>query len=158
MSNLTHLDSSGKAHMVDVGSKSVTRRSASATGLVVMKPETLNAIYDSQISKGEVLAVARIAGIMAAKQTDELIPLCHSLGLDSVEIQFSKVGSDRIRIDSHVSCTGKTGVEMEAIIATSIAAATIYDMCKAIDRGMIISEIKLVSKTGGKSGDFTRAE
>lgn len=144
--------------MVDVGSKSATRRSAIATGLVLMKPDTLNAIYDGQISKGEVLAVARIAGIMAAKQTDGLIPLCHSLGLDSVEIQFSKVGSDQIRIESHVACTGKTGVEMEAIIATSIAAATIYDMCKAIDRGMIISEIKLVSKTGGKSGDFTRAE
>ena len=142
--------------MVDVGGKPTTSRTAQASGLVTMMADTLKAIHDGSIPKGEVLAVARIAGIQAAKRTDELIPLCHSIGLESVEVNFTKIPPDSLRIDSVVKCSGKTGVEMEALVAVTTAALTIYDMCKAIDRKMKISQIQLESKSGGQSGDFSR--
>ena len=142
--------------MVDVGGKPTTSRTAQASGLVTMIADTLKAIHDGSIPKGEVLAVARIAGIQAAKRTDELIPLCHSIGLESVEVNFTKIPPDSLRIDSVVTCSGKTGVEMEALVAVTTAALTIYDMCKAIDRKMKISQIQLESKSGGQSGDFSR--
>lgn len=156
MGKLSHLDESGRAHMVDVGSKPATKRTAQASGLIMMLAETLKAIHDGSIPKGEVLAVARIAGIQAAKRTDEMIPLCHSLGLESVEVNFTRVPPNCLRIDSVVTCSGKTGVEMEALVAVSTAALTVYDMCKAIDREMMISQIQLERKSGGQSGDFSR--
>lgn len=156
MGKLSHLDESGRAHMVDVGSKPTTRRTALASGIVMMDAETLKAIHDGSIPKGEVLAVARIAGIQAAKRTDEMIPLCHSLGLESVEVIFTRIPPNCLRIDSVVTCSGKTGVEMEALVAVSTAALTVYDMCKAIDREMVISQIQLERKSGGQSGDFSR--
>lgn len=156
MGKLSHLDESGRAHMVDVGSKPTTRRTALASGIVMMDAETLKAIHDGSIPKGEVLAVARIAGIQAAKRTDEMIPLCHSLGLESVEVNFTRIPPNCLRIDSVVTCSGKTGVEMEALVAVSTAALTVYDMCKAIDREMVISQIQLECKSGGQSGDFSR--
>lgn len=142
--------------MVDIAEKPSTRRVAQASGQVLMHPETLTAIYAGSLPKGEVLAVARIAGIQAAKRTDELIPLCHSLGLESVEIQFKKVEPNCLQIESTVSCSGKTGVEMEALVAVSTAALTIYDMCKAIDRAMTIGQIQLEKKSGGRSGEYVR--
>lgn len=157
MGKLTHIDSSGKARMVNVSNKDDTQRIAIAEGKVFMKIETLEKIQASEIAKGDVLAVARIAGIGAAKRTWELIPLCHNILLTGVEIDFSNSVENDIacvKIKAHVTSTGKTGVEMEALSAVSVSALTIYDMCKSIDRGMIISDIRLLEKSGGKSGTW----
>jgi len=156
MNGLTHLNEKGEAHMVDVSPKAETVRDAIASGQVIMKPETLELIRSQSLKKGDVLSVARVAGIMAAKKTPELIPLCHSLMLDQVSVDFDFSSDNTIDIEAKVRCTGKTGVEMEALAAVSVAALTIYDMCKAIDRGMMISDICLQKKSGGKSGTFIR--
>jgi len=143
--------------MVDVGAKAETRRIAVVSGTVIMKPETLRRIMDRRIEKGDVLGVARVAGVMAAKRTAEIIPLCHPLNIDTVEIDFKPdVRRSEVKIETKVKSTGKTGVEMEALVATATAALTVYDMCKAVDRGMIISEIMLLKKSGGKSGKYAR--
>ncbi|MFM7132450.1 MAG: cyclic pyranopterin monophosphate synthase MoaC [bacterium] len=152
----SHLDEHGRASMVDVGQKPLTLRVARASGLVRMQPETLNVLTMGQNPKGEVLSVARIAGIQAAKATDRLIPLCHSLGLDSVEVHFEARPPDAIAISAEARVTGKTGVEMEAMVAVSVSALTIYDMCKAIDRSMLIESVGLEYKSGGRSGEFRR--
>jgi cyclic pyranopterin monophosphate synthase len=153
---LTHLDQQGRLRMVDVTEKEVTLREARASGAVILLPETLRKITEQSIPKGNVFEAARLAGIMAAKRTWELIPLCHSIQLTSVEVSF-EVGEsgDRIHISSRVKSTDRTGVEMEALVAVAHAALTIYDMCKAIDRGMWISDVRLTFKTGGKSGTYT---
>jgi cyclic pyranopterin phosphate synthase len=157
MGKLSHFDEKGRARMVNVGGKPVTQREAVGSGRVLMKPETLRRILDRKIEKGDVLAVARLAGIMAAKRTGEMIPLCHPLGIESVDLDFSpEVGKSEIRIESRVKCSGKTGVEMEALAAAAVAALTIYDMCKAVDRGMVIGDIKLLRKSGGTSGLYRR--
>ena len=156
MTKLTHLDSDGAAHMVDVGGKPATARRAVASGRITMSPEALAAIREGNAPKGDVLGTARIAGIMAAKRTGELIPLCHPLGLDAVNIEFA-YEADAIRATATASLTGKTGVEMEAMTAASIALLTIYDMAKAIDKGMVIESVRLIAKTGGKSGDWNAA-
>jgi cyclic pyranopterin phosphate synthase len=153
MSGLTHLDEQGAARMVDVGSKAETARSATATGRIAMKPEALSAIRDGTVPKGDVLAAARIAGIMAAKQTGALIPLCHPLALDSVSVECT-VEKQGVRVTATASLSGKTGVEMEAMVACNIALLTIYDMAKALDKGMVVEEVRLLSKTGGNSGDW----
>ena len=154
--NLSHVDEKGRAKMVDVGHKPVTDREALAEGFVTLQPATLRAIADGTVPKGEVLAVARVAGIMAAKRCGELIPLCHPLGVESVEVDFDlpvlePVGNEPVRlgIKAIARISAKTGVEMEALTAVSVAALTVYDMCKAIDRTMIISDIRLLKKTGG---------
>lgn len=154
MPSLTHFDDSGASRMVDVGAKPVSQRLARAEGIVSMQPETLALIRDRKMSKGDVLEVARLAGIMATKRTDELIPLCHSLGLDSATIDFEIIDVRRIRIEATVQVQGRTGVEMEALMAVSITALTIYDMCKAVDRAMQIDGIRLLEKSGGKSGHY----
>jgi cyclic pyranopterin phosphate synthase len=157
MKGLTHLDRKGKARMVDVSGKALTEREAVARGSVVMKKETLSLIRKNGMAKGDVLGVARVAGIMAAKKTSELIPMCHPLNLSSVTIDFGFDGRrNRIDIESRVKITGQTGVEMEAMTAVAVVALTIYDMCKSVDREMTISEILLVEKSGGKSGHFKR--
>ena len=158
MSKLTHFDAKGDAVMVDVAAKPVTERVAVAGGSIVMQAETLKRIREGQIAKGDVLAVARLAGIMAAKKTGDLIPLCHPIGLDAVSIEFA-LDDARSAVDITATCKvhGRTGVEMEAMCAVSVAALTIYDMCKAIDRGMRIGEVRLLRKSGGKSGEFTQA-
>ena len=153
---LTHFDDSGASRMVDVGEKAVTARMARASGRVVMQPETLRRIKDRGFAKGDVLEVARLAGIMAAKKTGDLIPLCHPLPLDGVTLEFSFPDEKSVAISAEVRVTAKTGVEMEALAAVSVAALTIYDMCKAIDRGMVISDIRLDEKLGGRSGHFVR--
>jgi cyclic pyranopterin monophosphate synthase len=153
MGKLTHLDASGAAHMVDVSAKADTVREAVAEGRIAMSAEALNAIKEGSAKKGDVLATARIAGIMAAKKTSELIPLCHPLMLSKVAVDFA-FESDGIRATATVRLTGQTGVEMEAMTATSVALLTIYDMAKALDKAMIISGVRLLSKTGGKSGDW----
>jgi cyclic pyranopterin phosphate synthase len=157
MKNLSHLDRSGKARMVNVSEKTETTREAVARGAISMKKATLALILDNQLAKGDAIGTARVAGIMAAKKTPGLIPLCHPLQISSVSIDF---GFDRkkgqIVIESRVKVTGQTGVEMEALTAVSVAALTIYDMCKAVDKEMIISDIMLIEKTGGKSGTFLR--
>ena len=159
MAKLSHFDKEGRARMVDVSGKPVSKRVAVASGRVLMKAETLRRIVDKEIEKGDVLGVARVAGIMAAKRTGEIIPMCHPLTVDSVEIHFQTDAShSEVRIQARVKSTGKTGVEMEALTAASAAALTIYDMCKAIDRGMILSDIKLLKKSGGKSGTYLRAK
>ena len=153
MAELSHFDGQGRAVMVDVGAKAATSRRAVAAGRVMMSPATLERIRDGAASKGDVLGVARIAGIMAAKRTADLIPLCHPLGLDSVTIDFVlDEPSHAVEIRAVCSVTGRTGIEMEAMTAVSVAALTIYDMCKAVDRGMVIGDIRLLEKTGGKSG------
>jgi len=153
--SLTHLDEQGRARMVDVTDKTPTAREALAAGEVVMHPETLALIQSGGLPKGDVLAVARVAGIMAAKRTPELIPLCHPLPLTSVEIEFGPdEAAHAVRIRARVKCTGVTGVEMEALTAVSVAALTIYDTCKAVDRGMHIGNIRLLRKRGGKSGEI----
>jgi len=159
MSKLTHLDAKGEARMVDVGSKSVTEREAQAEGTVAMAPETLAMIVEGGHPKGDVLAVARIAGIMAAKKTHELIPLCHSLNLSSVKVELV-AGEDRksVVIRSRCKLSGQTGVEMEALTAVSVAALTIYDMCKAVDRGMVIGQVRLLEKKGGRSGHWSASD
>lgn len=153
---LTHVDEQGKARMVDVGAKEPTRREATAKGQVLMAPETLALIGEGGVPKGDVLAVARVAGIMAAKRTSDLIPLCHPLPLTFVRVEFELDSAhSAVLISATAGCTGPTGVEMEALTAVSVAALTIYDMCKAVDRRMRIGEIRLVRKTGGKSGEIT---
>ena len=157
MSGLSHIDDKGQARMVDVSGKQPTLREAAARGSVRMKKETLALITDGKIAKGDVLATARIAGIMAAKKTPEIIPLCHPLAIASVAIDFELDRKEsRIVILSRVSVTGQTGVEMEALTAVAAAALTVYDMCKAVDREMVISDILLVEKKGGRSGHFRR--
>lgn len=157
MPNLTHLDAQGHAAMVDVGEKEITSREAVAQGEVRMLPETLVAIRDGNVPKGDVLAAARIAGIMAAKKTPELIPLCHTLLLTKVAVDFAiDEAVSRVVITATVRCNGKTGVEMEALTAVSVAALTIYDMAKALEKTMTIGDIRLLEKRGGKSGDWTR--
>ena len=152
---LTHVDESGKARMVDVGEKLETDREAIARGAISMQPETLALIESNGFEKGDVLGVARLAGIMAAKRTADLIPLCHPLQLLSVSLQLScDAAANSVEIIAEVKVTGRTGVEMEALTAVSVAGLTIYDMCKGVDRGMIISDIKLLEKTGGKSGTW----
>ena len=155
---LTHFDRDGKAKMVDVGDKAATLREAVACGSVLMKPQTLKLVKQSRIGKGDVLGVARVAGIMAAKKTPDLIPMCHPLNISSVAIEFA-VNTKRNKIDikTTVRLTGQTGVEMEALIAATVAALTIYDMCKAVDKEMVISDIMLLEKSGGKSGNFARS-
>ena len=154
MSDFTHFDDEGRAVMVDVGDKPRTERSATAKGAVLMAPDTLAMVIDGKATKGDVLGVARLAGIMAAKRTPDLIPLCHPLMLSKVTVDLTPITPDRIEIEATVSLTGQTGVEMEAMTAVSVAALTVYDMCKAVDRGMRITEIRLTHKSGGKSGTF----
>lgn len=151
---LTHLGPDGKAVMVCVGGKGITERAAEARAEISMKPETLKLIRDNALKKGDALACARIAGIQAAKRTWELIPLCHNIPIESVTVDFNDNGDDRIYITARASCTYKTGIEMEALTAVSVAALTVYDMCKAVDRSMSIENVRLIEKTGGKSGDF----
>lgn len=157
MSELTHFDEQGASRMVDVGEKPVTVRVAKASGLVRMAATTLRLIRDRQMSKGDVLEVARLAGIMGAKRTADLIPLCHPLPLDSVTIGFTFPDDSSIRIEAEARVSAKTGVEMEALTAASVAALTIYDMCKAVDRAMTIEAIQLIEKSGGRSGHFQRS-
>lgn len=159
MAKLTHLDSEGRARMVDVTAKDVTERIAVARGAVFTRPETLALIREKRIEKGDVFSVARVAGIMAAKKTPELIPMCHPLNITSVEIFLTPQQSPaRVEIEAIVKVAGQTGVEMEAMTAVSVCGLTIYDMCKAVDREMSIGEIRLVKKSGGKSGTFVRKE
>jgi cyclic pyranopterin phosphate synthase len=151
---LTHLDAQGRANMVDVTDKAVTHREAVAQAFIRMLPQTLQMIVDGGHPKGDVFAVARIAGIQAAKKTSDLIPLCHPLMLSSVKVELSAEGGDRVRVVARCKLSGQTGVEMEALTAASVAALTIYDMCKAVDRGMVIESVQLLEKVGGKSGHF----
>jgi cyclic pyranopterin phosphate synthase len=153
--SLSHFNRQGEAHMVDVGEKQTTHRIAIAEGLIRMQPETLAMIAAGTHSKGDVLGIARIAGIMAAKKTAELIPLCHPLALTRVEIEL-KPSDDAVHCVARVETRGQTGVEMEALNATQVALLTIYDMCKAVDRGMVIDQVRLLEKHGGKSGSWTR--
>ncbi|WP_027087644.1 cyclic pyranopterin monophosphate synthase MoaC [Cohnella panacarvi] len=152
---LTHFNEQGRAAMVDVTDKPVTSRVAVAQGQVTMAPDTLARIQEGKVSKGDVLAVAQIAGIQAAKRTSDWIPMCHPLPLTGVNLSFTDNGIDTLYIQAEVKTTGKTGVEMEALTAVSAAALTVYDMCKAIQKDMIVGPIALLSKTGGKSGDYT---
>ena len=155
MTDLTHFDDEGKAIMVDVGEKENTQRVAVARGVVKMQPETLARILDNRVEKGDVFGVARLAGIMAAKKTPELIPLCHPLLINSVTVEFSPdPDSASIDIEATVKVSGQTGVEMEALTAVSVAGLTIYDMCKAVDKTMSIDNVRLVEKMGGRSGHF----
>lgn len=156
MGRLTHIDEHGAAHMVDVSDKSVTEREARAEATVVMEAATLDEIRAGGMPKGDVLAVARVAGIQAAKRTSDLIPLCHPLPLSSVSVDFEPSGTDRLRISTSAKVLGRTGVEMEALTAATVAALTVYDMCKAIDRGMRIERVELVGKSGGRSGTWER--
>ncbi len=157
MAELTHFDERGASRMVDVSAKPVTERVAVASGLVRMEPATLRTILDRGIAKGDVLEVARLAGIMAAKRTGELIPLCHPLGIDSIAVDLQPVDERTLRIEASVKVHGRTGVEMEALTAVSVAALTVYDMCKAIDRGMVIDSVQLEEKSGGRGGLYRRA-
>ena len=152
---LTHLDKAGRARMVDVSAKDVTERLARVQGEIRMRPETVELIARNQVAKGNVLETARMAGIMAAKKTADLIPLCHPLSLTWVDVEF-EVGEDRISVEAQALIHARTGVEMEAMTAASVALLTIYDMCKAADREMVISEVRLMEKRGGRSGTFTR--
>ncbi|MBT8406876.1 MAG: cyclic pyranopterin monophosphate synthase MoaC [Deltaproteobacteria bacterium] len=155
MSELTHFDKSGQARMVDVGTKSVTERRAVARGKIRMQPETLQLVIESDVKKGDVLGVARLSAILAAKRTSELIPLCHPLRLTSITLDFTPdPEKSEIIIQATVNAKDRTGVEMEALVAVSTAALTIYDMCKSYDRGMIIDDIRLLEKSGGKSGHY----
>ena len=154
MDGLTHFDAAGNAAMVDVSPKAETARLARAAARVVMRPETLTLIREGRAGKGDVLGVARIAGIMAAKRTHELIPLCHPLLISKVSVEFTLCPPDAIEVEAAVSLTGRTGVEMEALTAASIAALTIYDMVKAVDRGMRIEALRVIHKEGGKSGTY----
>jgi len=155
---LTHLDKDGKAVMVDISQKPATERIAVATAIVRMKPETLALIREDRIKKGDVFACARIAGIMAAKRTSDLIPMCHPIPITSAAVELRAVDPDVVEITTTVKTTYGTGVEMEALTAASVAALTVYDMCKSVDRGMVIEKIQLMRKSGGKSGDFIRKE
>jgi cyclic pyranopterin phosphate synthase len=154
---LSHINAEGQATMVDVGEKAVTRRESVARGRIILQEETLRLLQQNSLPKGNALEAARLAGIMAAKRTGELIPLCHSLGLDFVDVQITPA-KDSLEIESTVRCHGQTGVEMEALTAVSVAALTLYDMCKAVDKMMVISDIRLIKKSGGKGGDFLRPQ
>ena len=157
MKKLTHLDKEGKARMVDVSEKPLTQREAVAKGSVYMKPETLRLIEDKKVPKGDVLCVSRVAGIMAAKRTSEVIPMCHPLNITSVDIKLNLDSKkNKVDIEACVKILGQTGVEMEALTAVSAAALTIYDMCKAVDKEMVISDIMLIEKRGGRSGVYKR--
>jgi cyclic pyranopterin phosphate synthase len=157
MTGLTHLDESGRARMVDVSDKDITRREATAQAVVHMLPETARLIEAGAMAKGDVLAVAQVAGVMAAKRTPDLIPLCHPLAITGVDMDFDlDVERAQLEIRATVRLTGRTGVEMEALTAAAVAALTVYDMCKAVDRAMSISDIQLLHKSGGKSGEFNR--
>ncbi len=154
---LSHVDDEGRIRMVDVGGKEETERVARVRGEIRMRPETLRLVAENRVAKGNVLGAARLAGIMAAKRTAELFPLCHPLGLTSVDLEF-EVGEDRIEVEAVARVRARTGVEMEALTAVSVALLTIYDMCKAVDRGMVISEVRLMEKRGGRSGVYVREE
>lgn len=157
--DLTHFDEEGRARMVDVGGKEPTKREAVARGTVLMKAETFRRIRDKEIQKGDVLGVARVAGIMAAKRTPDIIPMCHPIPITGVDVYFyPDKNKNAIEVESVVRTTGQTGVEMDALMSVSVAALTIYDMCKSIDKGMSISDIRLMKKTGGKSGDYVRED
>jgi cyclic pyranopterin phosphate synthase len=156
MSQLSHFDETGASRMVDVGGKTVTERRARAVAFITMAPQTLELIRDRKLTKGDVFEVSRLAGIMAAKRTADLIPLCHPLALDAVEVSFEPVDERTVKIEATASNQARTGVEMEALCAVSVAALTVYDMCKAADRAMTIGPIGLVEKSGGKSGEFQR--
>ena len=156
MSEFTHFSPDGASRMVDVGDKAVTRRTARAEGIVLMQPETLRLVRNRGFSKGDVLEVARLAGIMATKRTADLIPLCHVLPLEKADVQYSFPTENSVRVEVCVSTEAKTGVEMEALTAVSVTCLTIYDMCKSVDRGMEINSIRLLEKTGGRSGHFQR--
>lgn len=153
--NLSHVDQSGKARMVDISNKPVTRREAVARGVCRMKPETAAAIRGNTAQKGDVLAVARVAGVMAGKKTDELIPLCHSIPLDQLDIAFDWADDCALEVRATAVCHGKTGVEMEALVAASVACLTVYDMCKSMDREMQIESIRIERKSGGASGNWS---
>ena len=154
--DFTHFNEQGRARMVDVSDKAPTLRTATAAGTVRMLPSTVEAIRSGGVPKGDVLAVAQVAGILAAKRTSELVPMCHPLPLTAVDVRFT-LQADAVEIEATVKCRGETGVEMEALTAVSAAALTVYDMCKALERGMEITDIRLLEKTGGKSGDYHRA-
>jgi len=157
MGKLTHFNQEGRAKMVDVSNKADTERVAVARGEIRMKPETLALVKDKALAKGDVLAVAQVAGIMGAKKTPDLIPMCHPLMLSGIDMSFLiNEEESKIEIEARVKLTGKTGVEMEALTAVSVAALTIYDMCKAVDKEMVLGNIRLISKSGGKSGEFIR--
>jgi cyclic pyranopterin phosphate synthase len=156
MAELTHIDEQGRARMVDVGAKKVTERTAVASARVRTRPDVIAKIREGAVAKGDVLATARIAGIMAAKRTPELIPLCHPLRIDGIDIEL-ELGDTEVRITATVKATDRTGVEMEALTAAAVAALTVYDMCKAVDRAMSIEAVRLEEKTGGKSGRFLRS-
>jgi len=158
MDQFTHFDAEGASRMVDVGEKAVTIRRARAGGRVRMRRETLTMIRDRRVAKGDVLEVARLAAIMAAKRTGEWIPLCHVLPLDSVSISFEFCDETTVDIEAEAKATARTGVEMEALVAVSTAALTIYDMCKAVDREMVVEDIRLKEKSGGRSGHFVRSQ
>ncbi|MFH1924819.1 MAG: cyclic pyranopterin monophosphate synthase MoaC [Planctomycetota bacterium] len=158
MGPLSHFDSQGASRMVDVGDKDVTVRRARASGRIRMRPETLRLIRDRAVAKGDVLEVARLAGMMAAKRTGELIPLCHALPLDAVSLAFDFPDDATVAIEAEARATARTGVEMEALVAVVIAAATIYDMCKSADRAMVIDQVRLEEKSGGRSGHFVRED
>ncbi len=155
---LSHLDGSGQARMVDVGGKDITDRVAVARGSLRMKPETLELIREGGFEKGDVLGTARLAGVVAAKRTSELIPLCHPVPLTQITVEFDDDGADRLEIEAKARASWKTGVEMEALTAVSVAALTVYDMCKSVDRGMRIEDMRLVRKSGGRSGDYVAEE
>jgi cyclic pyranopterin phosphate synthase len=154
---LTHLNANGEAHIIDIGDKAVTRRRAVAQARIVAQPETIATIMGGGLKKGDAVAVARIAGIMGAKKTSDLIPLCHPIPLTKVSVDIEADGAAAILIHATAETTGQTGVEMEALVAASTAALTLYDMAKAIDRGMVVTDMCLLEKSGGKSGDFTRS-
>jgi len=156
-SQLSHINAAGQATMVDVGAKAITRREAVARGFIALQKETLQLLQRNALPKGNAIETARLAGIMAAKRTGELIPLCHPLGLDFVDVQIATQESG-LAIEATARCHGQTGVEMEALTAVSVAALTLYDMCKAVDKMMVMGEIRLVKKSGGRSGDFVRPE
>ena len=157
MTELTHFDAEGASRMVDVAAKPITERVATASGRVRMKRATLELVRDRKSAKGDVLEVARLAGILAAKQTAGLIPLCHQVPLDAVELSFAFPDPELVAISATTRATARTGVEMEALVAVSVAALTIYDMCKAVDREMVIEQVQLEEKSGGRSGQFRRA-
>ena len=154
---LTHLNAKGEAHIVDIGDKAITRRRAVAQARIVAQPETVALIMGGGLKKGDAVAVARIAGIMAAKKTSDIIPLCHPLALTKVSVEIEADGASAILIRASAETTGQTGVEMEALVAASTAALTLYDMAKAVDRAMVVTDICVLEKAGGKSGDFVRA-
>jgi cyclic pyranopterin monophosphate synthase len=156
MTKLSHINAAGQATMVDVGEKAVTQREAVARGRIVLQNETLQLLQQNALPKGNAIEAARLAGIMAAKRTGELVPLCHPLGLDFVDVQITPT-ENGLDIEATARCHGQTGVEMEALTAVSVAALTLYDMCKAVDKMMVIGEIRLVKKSGGRSGDFVRS-